>query len=208
MLFRSMSSKSKNPDYIGKSGNDMYTFTYLSLHLDLFSSDKVKIVEDLFADIDEFDMAMYEDEDNDRVWDGWDECPGTPEGVPVDSVGCPFDSDGDGVPDYLDREVSRKGAVVDEYGVEINENMVVELLDSKAIRRNDVESYLTLYQMQGRSRRSETLPIPGKFKNVDTDGDSYISFDELLQCINDYFDGSSGYTSRDIKELNDFFFEQ
>ena len=92
-LIDDLSSKSKNPDYKGKSGNDMYTFTYLSLHLDLFSSDKAKIVEDLFANIDDFDFAIYEDQDNDGIFDGWDQCPDTPEGIQVDSIGCPFDSD-------------------------------------------------------------------------------------------------------------------
>jgi hypothetical protein len=207
-LIDDLSSKSKNPDYKGKSGNDMYTFTYLSLHLDLFSSDKVKIVENLFANVDDYDMAMYEDLDRDGILDGWDQCPDTPDLVPVDTTGCPFDSDGDGVPDYLDRETSRPGAIADEYGVEINENMVIAILDAKAIRRSDVESYLLMHKVQNRARRSDSLPIPDKFKNVDTDGDGYISFDELLKSINDYFDGSSGYSPGDIKELNDFFFEQ
>jgi hypothetical protein len=207
-LLDDLSSKSKNPDYKGKSGNDMYTFTYLSLHLDLFSSDKVKIVEDLFANIGDYDFAMYDDLDNDGVIDGWDQCPDTPEGVPVDTVGCPFDSDGDGVPDYLDRETSRPGAIVDEYGVEINENMVIEIFNAKAIRRSDVESYLLMQKAQNRARRGDPLPIPDKYKNVDADGDGYISFDELLKSINDYFDGSSGYSPGDVKELNDFFFEQ
>ncbi|MDR1155911.1 MAG: hypothetical protein LBL04_14485 [Bacteroidales bacterium] len=207
-LLDDLSSKSKNPDYKGKSGNDMYAFTYLSLHLDLFSSDKVKIVEDLFANIADYDYALFDDQDNDGTMDGWDQCPDTPEAVPVDTVGCPFDSDGDGVPDYLDREVSRSGAIVDEYGVEINENMVIEIFNAKAIRRSDVESYLLMHKIQNRTRRSDPLPIPDKYKNVDTNGDGYISFDELLKSINDYFDSSSGYSPGDIKELNDFFFEQ
>jgi len=42
------------------------------------------------------------DTDGDGVPDHLDKCPGTPEGVKVDSRGCPRDSDGDGVPDYLD----------------------------------------------------------------------------------------------------------
>ena len=204
-----LSSKSKNEEYKGKSGSNMYTFSYLSLHLDLFSSDKVKIVEDLFLDVEDFDMSMWEDEDDDGVFDGVDECPGTPYSIPVDSVGCPFDTDGDGVPDHLDREPnSRPGAIVDEYGVEINENMVIEILNAGAIRRRDVESYLMMHRAQNRARRTESLPIPEKFKPVDRSGDGYISFDELIRAINDFFDGNSGYSPNDIRELNDFFFEQ
>jgi len=199
----------KNPEYKGKIGHNMYTFTYLSLHLDLFSSAKWKKVEDLIANIDDFDTSMWDDQDDDGVPDYLDLCPDTPSGIPVDSVGCPFDSDGDGVPDYLDREPnSRPGAIVDEYGVEINANMVVEILHTPAIRRSDVEMYLMMYQAQNKARRSEALPIPNKFKKVDTNGDGYISYDELLKAINDYFDGTSGFSPKDIKELKDFFFEQ
>lgn len=43
------------------------------------------------------------DSDGDGVPDYLDKCPNTPEGVSVDKNGCPIDSDGDGVPDYLDK---------------------------------------------------------------------------------------------------------
>ncbi|MDR1866241.1 MAG: hypothetical protein LBR08_11805 [Bacteroidales bacterium] len=205
-LFDDLTSKSTNEDYRGKKGNDWFTFSYLSLHLDLFSSDKVKIVEDLFADVEDYDMAMYDDEDNDGVFDGWDECPGTPSGVPVDSIGCPFDKDVDGVPDYLDREVSRAGAIVDEFGVEINENTIVELLGQPALNRRDVAAFLSRNQENIRVRGA--LPIPDKFKKLDANNDGEISFDELLKTINTYFDGTSDYSPLEIRELNNFFFDQ
>ena len=43
------------------------------------------------------------DSDGDGVPDNLDKCPGTPKGVEVDRKGCPLDSDGDGVADYLDK---------------------------------------------------------------------------------------------------------
>ncbi len=43
------------------------------------------------------------DSDGDGVPDVLDKCPNTPAGAPVDSSGCPLDSDGDGVPDYQDK---------------------------------------------------------------------------------------------------------
>jgi outer membrane protein OmpA-like peptidoglycan-associated protein len=43
------------------------------------------------------------DSDGDGVPDYLDKCPNTPRGVAVDYKGCPLDSDGDGVPDYLDK---------------------------------------------------------------------------------------------------------
>ncbi|MFP4037032.1 MAG: OmpA family protein [Desulfobacteraceae bacterium] len=43
------------------------------------------------------------DSDGDGVPDHLDKCPNTPRGVKVDEVGCPLDTDGDGVPDYQDK---------------------------------------------------------------------------------------------------------
>ncbi|MGD2134697.1 MAG: OmpA family protein [Gemmatimonadales bacterium] len=57
------------------------------------------------------------DADRDLVADGSDECPGTPEGAEVDSVGCPTDGDGDAVYDGLDRcPDTPQGAIVDTAG--------------------------------------------------------------------------------------------
>jgi Ca2+-binding EF-hand superfamily protein len=52
------------------------------------------------------------------------------------------------------------------------------------------------------------LYIPEKFKKLDVDGDSYISFDELLEAISGFFDFESEFTTEDIYELNNFFFAQ
>jgi OOP family OmpA-OmpF porin len=49
------------------------------------------------------DVFLYPDSDGDGVPDHLDKCPDTPRGVEVDAVGCPLDSYGDGVPDYLDK---------------------------------------------------------------------------------------------------------
>jgi len=48
-------------------------------------------------------VAPPADSDGDGVPDSLDKCPDTPAGVKVDSDGCPIDSDKDGVPDYLDK---------------------------------------------------------------------------------------------------------
>jgi OOP family OmpA-OmpF porin len=48
-------------------------------------------------------FGRAKDSDGDGVPDYMDNCPNTPVGVAVDATGCPLDSDGDGVPDYLDK---------------------------------------------------------------------------------------------------------
>jgi len=193
---------------IGKKGNDIFNFTYVSFHLDLFSSAKTLKIERLFREM-EFDPMLYGDEDNDGYMDGWDDCPGTLPGVATDSSGCPVDTDNDGIDDYLDREInSRAGAFVDNNGVEINEETLVSLLDkSLAVGRNEVDFYLN--RTEGPyTRRTPGLAIPEKFTRVDTDADKYISFDEMLREIDKFFDFESTYTASDIYELNTFFFTQ
>ena len=50
-----------------------------------------------------FSLGGIKDSDGDGVPDRIDKCPDTPKGVAVDELGCPFDSDNDGVPDYVDK---------------------------------------------------------------------------------------------------------
>ena len=60
-------------------------------------------------------LAM--DSDGDGVPDDEDECPDTPPGVQVDTVGCAVDSDGDGVSDNVDAcPNTPEGAIVDNRG--------------------------------------------------------------------------------------------
>jgi hypothetical protein len=193
---------------IGNKGNDMFNYTYLSFHLDLFSSAKTLKIERLFRDM-EFDPMLFGDEDNDGFMDGWDDCPGTPLGVATDSSGCPLDSDRDGIYDHLDKEqFSRTGAYVNDEGVEITEEDLIGLLDkSMAVGRNEISLYIHSPDVYA-GRRATGQPIPDKFRSVDTDKDNYISFDEMLKEIDRYFDFESALSAPDIYELNGFFFSQ
>ncbi len=198
----------KNTSIQGNRGNDKFSYNYFSLQFDLFSEPKTKIVEKLFAKL-EFDEVMHDDEDGDFILDAVDECPGTPYGVAVDTTGCPLDTDQDGIPDYKDKEPgTAPGAWVDDQGRTITEEQyLASLLErSNAMGRDEVKAYFRTIG-KGYVRKAVT-EIPDKFKPLDKDGDGYISFEELLRAIDDYFDYNLDFTVKDIYELNNFFFEQ
>lgn len=199
---------SKGTSVVGKKGNDAFTFSYFTLHFDLFSQPKTMIVEKMFAELD-VDDVMFDDEDGDFVLDAVDNCPGTPYGVVVDSLGCPLDKDKDGVPDYLDKEPDTPaGAWVDADGKTVTEAAYLASLLSRsdAMNRADVKAYFEIIG-KGYERKAVT-EIPDKFKSLDADGDGYIDFDELLKAIDEYFDFKLNFTVQDIYDLNNFFFEQ
>ncbi|HAF31299.1 MAG TPA: hypothetical protein DCG75_19855 [Bacteroidales bacterium] len=204
---------SKN-NTIGEKGNalkDMFSFTYVSLNIDLFSESKTKIIENLFADVSgDFDYTLIADDDRDGILNLVDNCLETPVGVPVDSVGCPYDDDKDGVPNYIDKEqFSNKGAIVDEFGAELSANKIRESLYQELPAVERTELYMVPVGM-GWSKYSEmtNVEIPQKYKKLDKDGDEYISFDELLDAISGFFDFDSEYNTEDIYDLNNFFFAQ
>ncbi|MFO7924913.1 MAG: hypothetical protein R6U58_14600 [Bacteroidales bacterium] len=195
----------------GSNRNDRFSYSYVTFHLDLFSDPETIIVERLYADV-EFDYTLIEDEDGDGVFDFYDRCPGTPQGVEVDEHGCPADSDGDGVPDYIDKESdTRPGAFVDDYGRELTGDQLIRLLgkSEEAVARHETDLLTsdTPYRYSGYSRRSYS-GIPSKFKSLDKDSDGFISFEELIRGIDMFFDSESDFTAEDIYELNDFFFSQ
>ncbi|KPK83975.1 MAG: hypothetical protein AMS27_11315 [Bacteroides sp. SM23_62_1] len=191
----------------GKKNYDHFTYTYLTMHLDLFSEPKVIVEELLFAELDDFDYTMFEDEDGDGIIDAVDDCPGTPSGVEVDTLGCPYDDDNDGVPDYMDRERNtRPGGIVDENGVTLSEEELINMLASKeAVPRRDLILYLASLQS---GERLSLIDMPEKFHSLDNDGDAYLSFDELLKAIDDFFDYRSELITDEVYQVINFFFAQ
>ncbi|HUW05284.1 MAG TPA: EF-hand domain-containing protein [Williamwhitmania sp.] len=189
--------------------NDMFTYTYVSIHLDLFSDPETKKVTDLFKMVDDFDYDAISDADVDGVLDLFDQCPDTPLRVAVDSVGCPLDSDKDGVPDYLDKEPNTpRGAMVDDNGVTLSDSSFAKYnVEGLAVNR-DKAITLPVNKIWTRSVKFEPGVVPEKFKSIDTNGDGYIDYNEMMNEINKFFDGDSKLKTDDIYELNEFFFDQ
>jgi hypothetical protein len=200
----------KYPERMGNKANDRFSYTYVSFTLDLFS----KTTEDRqlqFLDLGSGGIFDFWDMDGDFVMDIYDQCPWTPFRVPVDSVGCPFDTDGDGVPDYKDLEPNTPADAffVDINGVSISEDAKLRKLNnSPAMPQADIyKHYPSLLDGTGLARRFYK-DIPPKFASFDTDGDAYISLEELMLAMNKFFDGSTELTVDDLYELNEFFFIQ
>lgn len=194
---------------VGNKRNDDFIYSYFSIHLDLFSSDKTLTLERMFAEL-EWDNTLMGDEDGDGYFDGYDDCPQTPFGIETDTLGCPLDNDYDGIPNYLDDEPnSRYGAMVDERGVELSEEDVIKRLDmSDAVARKDVEMYVRTPSSYANYKKHAFKDIPEKFKHLDLDKDGYISFDEMMNGVDSFFDFDSDLNADDIYELNEFFFSQ
>ncbi len=192
----------------GNKGNDSYLFTHLSVHFDLFSKPAVRQVDLLYADLD-FDPLFFEDEDNDLVLDVFDHCPGTPADIAVDSAGCALDSDLDGVADYLDQEANTApGAWVDDEGVTVTEEEFLSIIQQRniAMPRDEVDAYMTL--IVNNYRLASASEIPERYKPLDSNGDGYISFEELLKTIDKYFDFQLDLSLDELREVNEFFFSQ
>ncbi len=192
----------------GDFTNDNFSYTYLTMHLDLFSAPRVITEELMFAELSEYDYDMFEDEDADGVFDIADDCPGTPPGIEVDTLGCPYDDDDDGVPNYLDREKDTPGgAFVDDDGITINEDELIALFNfPDAVPRSQLHLYLE--GIFAEADRMTLAEMPEKFHTLDLDGDGYLSFNEMLSSIDAFFDFQTDLNSEDVYSIINFFFKQ
>lgn len=200
--------KDNFPTVAVKSGNDYFVFTYTTFNLDLFSSDEYKVVQNFYKDMD-FDSERYEDEDNDNVVDFFDKCLGTPFGVEVDTLGCPYDRDKDGIPDYKDLQQDTKfGSPVDQDGKSLEGIIHASLLPVDAVDKEYAYMIPVSKSWGTFDTKHNKIVIPEKFKSVDVDGDGYISYDEVLKIIDLFFDFKTEFKVEDIYELNNLFFAQ
>jgi len=169
-------------------------------------------VERVFAMLGEdYDYEIFfSDADGDGVFDRFDECPDTPAGVAIDSIGCPSDTDFDGVFDYMDKEPNTpEGAIVDESGSQVTADVLAAMFNrkSEAVSRKQVR-LIPVTHVWSHSLNYTPGKLPEKLRVVDSDADGYISFQELMRAVNEFFDGTNNLTLQDLYDLNEYFFAQ
>ncbi len=204
-------------DNIAVGGNDNLFHTSFGLQYNFASSTKK---DDKYKDFDFSDIDNM-DSDGDGVSDNKDMCQDTPEGVKVDNKGCALDSDGDGVADYKDKEPNTPtGTLVNSDGVTLTDEMIetqAKMKDSVEVEyktftaedlsKDEIEEIQRLYQEANNTTVSATA-IPEKYKQLDTDGDNYISAKEVTNAIDGFFEGENNLTAKDLNGLIDFYFDQ
>ena len=204
-------------DNVADGGNDKLFYTSFGLQYNFANSGKE---EDKYKDFD-FSTVDRMDSDGDGVMDSKDLCQDTPEGVKVDNKGCPEDSDEDGVPDYKDKEPNTPpGTIVNRDGVTLTDEMVetqekmkdsVEVeyktFTAEDLSQEEIEEIQKQYQ-EANNSNVNTVTIPEKYKQLDIDGDNYISAKEVTNAIDGFFEGENGLTAKDLNELIDFYFDQ
>lgn len=90
-------------DRKGDAANDKFLYTSFNLNYSLSGVSRSSEFEQDYSGVDFLAIDMG-DEDEDGVIDFDDDCPFSPSETTVDERGCPIDTDGDGVPDYIDTE--------------------------------------------------------------------------------------------------------
>lgn len=91
--------------------NDGYFYNSVSVFFNLIPDRSDFVPKELARELD------TDDYDGDGVTDVEDECGGTKAGIPVNKKGCPFDTDNDGIPDYLDKQPESPTTAVGVDGV-------------------------------------------------------------------------------------------
>jgi hypothetical protein len=109
----------------GDNAFDRLLFSTFSLSYNLSGRESRSEGDEDMKDL----IAMEkEDSDGDGIKDLLDNCPNTPEGVQVDSLGCPLDGDADGVANFKDQELETPDSMyVDTVGVGLTDEALAQL---------------------------------------------------------------------------------
>lgn len=158
------------------------------------------------------------DEDGDGVTNRLDECPLTPKGLKVNSLGCPPDVDSDGVYDQFDDELTTlPGAWVDAKGVTLSEGALKKkALDSTSVtvnvlrRVNKNSRPYPLYSNETylNQVKSAKERLPEAYRIFDGNNDGKLSENEMKKAINDFFDKKTSTPAWLIYQAIEYRFQQ
>ncbi|MCK4749642.1 MAG: hypothetical protein KAT15_21455, partial [Bacteroidales bacterium] len=100
------------------------------------------------------------------------------------------------------------GAWVNENGETVTGTEFQATLQQRdqAMQREHVEAYLEMIRSD--YRLGSAAEIPERFISLDADEDGYISFDELLKTVDQYFDYQLDLSLEELRQVNEFFFSQ
>lgn len=209
------------------NNNDHYYKTGFSLNFILMKK-KISVAGPNKINYDDIDFKKINksDKDKDGVVDLKDDCQGTPWNAKVDKRGCPLDGDEDGVPDYMDLELTtEKGMNVDENGLTITDSLIQARIEEKnrivTERKTTFSEETTTETLENifvdikeRLANSKTLTkaigeeMPENLKTVDKDLDGLISTQEMQGAFDGFFEGTNNFSVKDLNKLVDYFFEQ
>ena len=148
-------------------------------------------------------------------------CQHTPKDAVVDELGCPIDTDQDGVPDFMDKEENTADtANVNKDGVTISDEDFLQKfmqrdstgIASTILKVHHITNLEEMKDVDGRidkhNRIGKHIAIPEEFLFADFDKDGIIHSNEALICLDKFLDGELNITIKQLCDMIDFFFEQ
>ena len=191
-------------DFTSFGFKDYTQMTQLSVGLRYqFKANQNKKANPTLPSKSDFSSVDYEalengDDDGDGIINQFDECPFTPKGYKVNSLGCEPDIDSDGIIDQFDDELTTlTGAWVDAKGVTLSDEVLKKkALDSTSITVNALRKVnknsrpYPLYTNQTylSQVKSAAQKLPEAYHVFDRNNDNKLTDEEMEKAINDFFD--------------------
>ena len=180
--------------------NDYFLATTISL---TYNFRKIDTEADYVNQVIDFYAYDTTDYDQDGVIDFMDKCPNTPIEVEVDTMGCPIDSDGDGLADYLDKEVNSLGTTVNAEGVYLTDAMIYDSYLKYSDTSGEFADVVTSNFTGNRASKSRFRINVGAYRLGDQPAniESLLNLPDLKTEVKDSIVTYSVGSSNDLKDV-------